>query len=58
MEFLKTAIGHKFLKRDIPEIIKSLNKIEKELERLNDLKEKELQLNMNKEENNEIEKQI
>lgn len=39
--FHETGYGQKFLNRQLPNLIKSLNEIGKELKRQNDLKEEE-----------------
>lgn len=39
VEFFQTVMGRKFYERDIPQLIKQLEKIGAELERSNDLKE-------------------
>lgn len=46
----ETGYGRKFFDRDLPNLIKALNKIGDELERANNLKEQELSKNTKKEE--------
>jgi hypothetical protein len=41
--FFQTIMGKKFYEGDVPKIVRALEKIGKELERANDLKEEELE---------------
>ena len=41
VEFFQTVLGRKFYERDMPQLIKQLEKIGAELERANELKEKD-----------------
>lgn len=44
MEFFQTIMGKRFFEGHVPRLVKALEKIAEELERANDLKEKELDL--------------
>lgn len=44
MEFFQTIMGKRFFEGHVPRLVKALEKIAEELERANDLKEKELGL--------------
>ena len=43
-EFFQTMMGRKFYERDVTDIVAHLKKISNELERANELKERELRL--------------
>ncbi|MCM3711097.1 hypothetical protein [Sporosarcina luteola] len=43
-EFYQTMMGRKFYERDVVDIIKQLKKIANEMERANELKERELRI--------------
>lgn len=41
MEFFETVAGHRFYEKQLPDLIRALDKIAVEIKRSNDLKEKE-----------------
>ena len=43
-EFFQTMMGRKFYEKDVVDIVEHLKKISNEMERANDLKERELRL--------------
>lgn len=48
MKFSQTVIGRRFFEGQLPRLIQALEKVGDELERANDLKEKELKLEQEK----------
>jgi hypothetical protein len=47
-DFFQTMMGRKFYEGDFPKLVKAMEKIGNELERANDLKEKEMQRQLGK----------
>lgn len=41
MEFFETVAGHRFFEKQLPDLIRALEKVAAELKRSNDLKEQE-----------------